>query len=167
MVWFCFCFAAAFPPLVGLLSAFSSLHGMLHSFPLLGIFHLFFPSCFTASTGSLLPLGDVGDYWVGHLFPPHPRQQLRIVPRSEFSQVFSLLVSKHSESQPRGVQLLTWSLVEGGGLLLAQITRDLLFSLLCLPNLYIQDQFMSVCLSLPFFILVFPFLLLRYVKYSQ
>lgn len=28
------CFAAASPPLVDLLSAFSSLHGMLHSVPL-------------------------------------------------------------------------------------------------------------------------------------
>lgn len=32
-VWFCFCFAAASPPLVDLFSAFSSLHGVLHSLP--------------------------------------------------------------------------------------------------------------------------------------
>lgn len=38
-VWFCFCFAAASPPLVDASSAFSP-HGMLHSFPPLGISHL-------------------------------------------------------------------------------------------------------------------------------
>ncbi|XP_052586293.1 tropomyosin alpha-3 chain isoform X4 [Peromyscus californicus insignis] len=56
LVLFCSCL----PPPVDVLSALSSLHGMLHSFPL-GTSHLFFPSCFTASPeGSLPPLGDLG-----------------------------------------------------------------------------------------------------------
>lgn len=69
LVWFGFCFAAASPPLVDLLSAFSSLHGMLHSF------HL--ASFISSSLVASLPLhrvstsiGDVGASWVGHLFTP-------------------------------------------------------------------------------------------------
>lgn len=155
VVLFLFCSCL---PSTGLLSAFSSLHGMLHSFPLLGIFHLFFPSCFTAPTGSLLPLGDVGDYWVGHLFPPHPREQLRIVPSSEFSQVFSLLASKHSESQPTGVP--TPDVVFGRGRRVVACSDYLgpsLFPVMPSKSLHIGSIHVCVSLSLFFFFSSSPF----------
>lgn len=162
MVWFCFCFAAAFPPMVDLLSAFSSLHGMLHSFLLLVIFLLFFPSCFTASTGSLLPLGDLGDYWVGHLFPPPPQ-----VAVTTCFLVFSLLVSKHSESQPMRVQLLMVYGQREEGCCLLRLPGTFSFSWYAFQlSTYRFNS--CLCLSPFFFILFFfPSLFLRYVKYSQ
>lgn len=161
-----FCFAAASPPLVGLLSAFSSLHGMLHSSPL-GIFHLSFPNYFTASPQGLafpwVIWGTLGWASVPTSTPGSCSDLFLVV----ISQVFSLLVSEHSESQPRRAQLLMCSLVEGGGLMLAQITWELLFPPVCLPTLSAYRFNSCLCVSLPFFILFFPFPLLRYLKYSQ
>ena len=135
---------------------------------LLGIFHLFFPNYFTASPqGLAFPwvIWGISLGWasVPTSIPGSCSDLFLVV----ISQVFSLLVSAHSESQPRRVQLLMCSLVEGGGLMLAQITWDLLFSPVCLPTLSTYRFNSCLCVSLPFFILFFPFPLLRYLKYSQ
>lgn len=63
--------------------------------------------------------------------------------------------------------LLTCPMVEGGGLVLAQMTWELLFPQYAFQLSLHIGSIMSVCLSLPFFILFFPFPLLRYLKYSQ
>lgn len=88
---------------------------------LLGIFHLFFPSWFTASPQALsFPWVIWGIIWVGHTVPistPRISYNLLLV---LISLKCSLLVSKHSK--PRRVPLLTCSMVEGGGLMLAQVT---------------------------------------------
>jgi hypothetical protein len=61
-----------------------------------------------------------GIIWVGHTVPistPRISYNLLLV---LISLKCSLLVSKHSK--PRRVPLLTCSMVEGGGLMLAQVT---------------------------------------------
>ena len=84
MVWFCsvlflFCFAAASPPLVGLLSAFSSLHGMLHSSPLTWHLSSLLSNYFTASPqGLAFPWVIWGTLWVGHPFPLPPQVAVMI-----------------------------------------------------------------------------------------
>lgn len=165
MVWFCFCFAAASPPLVGLLSAFS------HPFMECSILsHFLASSIFSFPVASLPPQGlsfpwvmwgTIGLDMCSHLTPGSSYELFPVVNSLKCFPYWylNILILAHVSLAP--------DMVSGRG------RRDVACSHYLGPSLFpvmpsksLQIGSIHVCVSLSLFLFFFPFLL-RYVKYSQ